>query len=110
MSDASMQALLLAAALLSSVVGSAWLALAMDAHWVQVRGPQTVPAAVCTLRVLGVAALMASLMLCLMADHPTMAVLVWVMALAGAALVVALMLSWRARWLAPLAAPFTRRP
>ena len=33
-----------------------------------------------------------------------MAALVWVMALAAAALVVAFTLSWRPRWLAPLVA------
>jgi hypothetical protein len=54
------------------------------------------------LRVGGVVALCASLWLCLRADHVTMAPLVWVMAMAGAALIVALALAWRPRWLAPL--------
>ena len=41
--------------------------------------------------------------LCLGADHATMAVLVWFMALAGAALAVAFTLSWRPQWLRFLA-------
>lgn len=97
--------LLLAAALLASTCGLGWLALAMDVHWQQVRGdPAAGPACVRLLRVLGVAALLLALLLCLRADHPTMAVLVWVMALAFSALLVAFVLSWRPRWLRPLVA------
>jgi hypothetical protein len=42
--------------------------------------------------------------LCLRADHPTMAVLVWVMALAGSALLIAFPPSWRPRRLRLLVA------
>ena len=56
---------------------------------------------------LGASALAAGLVLCLAVDHASMAVLVWVMALAGAALVVAFTLAWRARWLGILA-PWVR--
>lgn len=98
-------ALLLAAALLACTAGCAWLALAMDVHWQQVRCGQPLrPATRRTLRVLGAAALAASLLLSLRADHATMAVLVWVMALAASALAVAFTLSWRPSWLAPLVA------
>lgn len=98
-------ALLLSLALLAATAGFGWLALAMDAHWQQVRGAPQVPLRTQrVLRALGAGALAASLALCLAADHPTMAALVWVMALAAGALVVAFMLSWRPRWLAPLAA------
>lgn len=45
---------------------------------------------------LGTLALLASLVLCLMADHPSMAALVWVMLLAFGAACVALLLAWRA--------------
>jgi hypothetical protein len=50
---------------------------------------------------LGACALVLSLLLCLMADHVTMAPLVWVMSLAAAALIVALTLAWRPRLLLP---------
>lgn len=97
--------LLLAAALLLSTCGLGWLALAMDAHWQQVRGdPVAGRGTVRLLRALGAAALLLALGLCLQADHATMAVLVWVMALAGSALLIAFSLSWRPRWLRPLVA------
>lgn len=57
-----------------------------------------------TLRVMGVLALAASLLACLRADHAGMAALVWIMALAAAALAVAFTLAWRPRWLSPLVA------
>ena len=93
------------AAVACNTLGLAWLALAMDAHWKQVRGPD-VPAlrTVVTLRVLGALALAAALALCVAADHASMASLVWVMALAAAALMVAFTLAWRPRLLAPLVA------
>ena len=97
--------LLLTLALLCSAGGVAWLALAMEAHWQQVRGTATGPARRVSigLRVAGSVALLASLLACLLADHATMAVLVWVMSLAASALVVALTLAWQPRWLAWLA-------
>ncbi|NKI95512.1 DUF3325 domain-containing protein [Rhizobacter sp. SG703] len=104
------EALLLAAALLFSAGGIAWLALAMEVHWQQAHGSATGPGrrTATALRVLGSAALLASLVACLVADHATMAVLVWVMSLAASALLVALTLAWRPRWLAWLA-PWARR-
>lgn len=96
-------ALLLAAALLVCVAGMGWLALAMPAHAQQVWGAAVTPAAARGLRLLGASGLVAGLLLCLAVDHPSMAVLVWVMALAGAALVVAFTLTWRAPWLGALA-------
>lgn len=105
MPEDAMQALLLAVALLCSVLGFAWLAMAMEVHWAQVRGEALPPAGVRrVLRVAGGAALAASLVSCLRADHASMAALVWVMALAAGALPVALCLAWRPRWLAPLVA------
>jgi hypothetical protein len=96
-------ALLLLGALASNTAGLAWLALAMDVHWRQVRGAQApTRRTVIVLRVLGAAALALSLLLCVLSDHISMASLVWVMALAGAALVVAFTLAWRPRLLAPL--------
>ena len=97
-------ALLLALALFSSLCGMAWLALAMEPHWRQVCA--CVPPGVRCQRLMrcaGGAALTASLWFCLEADHPSMAVLVWVMALAAAALAVAFTLAWRPRLLLPWA-------
>ena len=98
---------LLGAALVSSVVGMGWLALAMQAHALQVWGATVSLATVRMLRVLGASGLAVALSLCLAADHASMAVLVWVMALAGAALLVAFTLAWRAHWLRVLA-PWVR--
>lgn len=93
-------ALLLGAALLAALAGMGWLALAMDVHWEQVCGAAAQPPGrVRLLRALGVLALAASLWLCLVVDHASMAALVWVMALAAAALTVGMALSWRPHWL-----------
>jgi len=98
-------ALLQVLALASAVIGLAWLALAMETHWQQLRGKQPLPTAVAqTLRLLGSIALLASLVLCFLADRPSMAVLVWVMALAASALLVTFTLTWRPYFLAPLIA------
>lgn len=95
--------MLLIAAFATTVAGMGWLALSLESHWRQVRGEQAASAGtVGLLRALGAVALGASLLLCLRADHASMAVLVWVMALAAAALLVAFTLSWRPRVLAPL--------
>lgn len=92
--------LLLAGAALLTVLGFGWLSLAMDSHWEQVHGragPSRSHQKL--LRALGGLLLAASLALCLMADHPSMAALVWVMLLAGSVVVIAFVLSWRPRWL-----------
>ncbi len=90
-------ALLLLLALLACVAGMGWFALSMDVHWSQVRGaaPCT-PALARTLRMGGAASLLLSLALCLTVDSPSIAVLVWLMALAGATLTIAFTLTWRA--------------
>jgi hypothetical protein len=49
-------------------------------------------------RSFGCGALIASLLLCLLADHASMAVLVWMMSLTGAALTVAFTLTYRPSW------------
>jgi hypothetical protein len=95
--------LLLLLALGSCIAGMAWLALAMDVHWRQVRGAGAARrSAVLALRTAGTVALVVSLLLCLRADHPTMAALVWVMSLAVGGLCVAFALAWRPGALAPL--------
>lgn len=99
------EALLLAVALTCNVIGLAWLALAMQVHWQQVVGQRALPARTATtLRALGVAGLAASIVFCLVADHASMASLVWIMSLAAAALMVAFTLTWRPRAFAPLVA------
>ena len=100
-----LDALVLLGALASNTLGLAWFALAMDEHWRQVRGPaKPGRGTVVVLRALGAVALLLSLALCLFSDHASMASLVWVMALAGAAWVIAFTLTWRPRLLAPLVA------
>lgn len=102
------KALLLSLALLCSAAGIAWLALAMEVHWQQARGTDAGPArrTAIGLRVLGGLALALSFAICLLADHVTMAVLVWVMSLAASAVGVAQALAWRPRWLAWLTTPW----
>jgi hypothetical protein len=97
--------LLVAAAL--SLAGMAWLALAMDVHWGQVmRRPAEAAARTRrVLRALGLLALPLALLACLMADRPSMAVLVWVMLLAGSAAAVAMLLA-RLPWTLRACWPF----
>jgi hypothetical protein len=101
------EALWLLAAAVLSFAGMAWLALAMDVHWGQVmhRPAGEARAARRGLRALGAAALLASLLACLIADHPSMAALVWIMLLAGAAAAVAMVLAYRPGLLAWLWPP-----
>jgi Protein of unknown function (DUF3325) len=100
-----LKAVLLSLAYVCCVVGFGWLALAMESHWQQVRGA-TLPTAgtVRALRLLGSGALFVSLLLCMRADHASMAALVWVMTLAVAAMTIAFVLSWRPVLLTPLVA------
>lgn len=89
----------------ASVAGWAWIALAMDDHWRQVRADAP-PSRLTTLilRMLGAAALVAALLLCLWADRASMAALVWLMTLTASALSVAFLLASRPGWLSPLLA------
>ena len=95
-------ALLLTVAALSAFAGMAWLALAMDVHWEQVRRGAASRTTVVSLRVLGAAALAVSLAVCLAVDHVSMASLVWIMCVAASGLLVTFTLATRPRWLAPL--------
>ena len=93
--------LLLLPAALASLAGMGWLALAMEDNWQRVHRDRPLrPGKSATLRCIGALAVAAALLLCLRADHPTMAVLVWVMSLSAAALAVTLLLAWRPTWLA----------
>jgi hypothetical protein len=108
MHDPAYAGWLLAAALVACLAGMGWLALGMDVHARQAWGRGLSPVETRSLRGLGWLALAAGLGLCLRVDHPSMAALVWVMALAGSALAVAFVLAWQARWLGVLA-PWVRR-
>lgn len=110
MPDSASAAWLLLAALLICVVGMGWLALSMQVHALQVWGAVPSPAMTRVLRVLGTSGLAIALWLCFMADHISMAVLVWVMTLAGSALLIAFTLAWRASWLQVLAPWVRARP
>ncbi|MET0382050.1 MAG: DUF3325 family protein, partial [Burkholderiaceae bacterium] len=95
------EAWLLACAMLSSLCGMGWLALAMDVHWGRVRGDAAGPGArrAIALRTLAAAAIAGALGLCLAADHASIAVLVWLMSLVVSVLLVAFALASRPRWL-----------
>ncbi|MDH0864397.1 DUF3325 domain-containing protein [Mitsuaria sp. GD03876] len=94
------EAMLLAGAAVAALVGFGWLALAMETHWDQAHAPRALaPRRALLLRIAGSVAVVGSLLLCLGADHPSMAVLVWFMLLAGSAITIAMVLSWRPRWL-----------
>ncbi|HKU42024.1 MAG TPA: DUF3325 domain-containing protein [Polyangiales bacterium] len=96
--------LLRAAALLLCTCGMAWLALAMRPHWQQVRGAAPLSAAaVRRLRCSAAGAHLAAFATFSSADQLSMAVLVWVMALALSAACVAFTLAYRPGWLAWLA-------
>lgn len=98
----------LAAAALCAFAGMGWLALAMPAHALQAWGRLPAPAQLQRLRWLGSAGVLLALPCCLGSDHATMAVLVWVMLLAAAAIATAFLLSSRPRRLR-LLAPWIRR-
>lgn len=99
------------AAIFATMLGMASLSLSLPNHWRQVTGIETSlpsPSEQRGLRIFGYLSLILSLVLCLAVDHPTMAVLVWVMLLALAAKGVASILTWRQHWLKPLVSLFNR--
>lgn len=99
------------AAVFITMLGMACLSLSLPSHWRQVTGIETSlpsPTERLRLRVVGYCSLTVAFLLCLAADHPSMAVLVWVMLLALAAKGVASILSWRQHWFKPLLSVFSR--
>lgn len=99
------------AAVFITMLGMACLSLSLPSHWRQVTGIETSlpsPTERLSLRVVGYCSLTVAFLLCLAADHPSMAVLVWVMLLALAAKGVASILSWRQHWFKPLLSVFSR--
>ncbi|MDO8826208.1 DUF3325 domain-containing protein [Methylophaga sp.] len=99
------------AAIFTTMLGMASLALSLPNHWRQVTGIETSlpsPSQQNALRIFGYSTLVVSFVLCLLADHPTMAVLVWVMLLSLAGKGIASILTWRQHWLKPLLWLFNR--
>ena len=109
MHETATSALLLLAALVTSVAGMGWLALSMPVHAQQVWNVTLAAPATRALKIAGTVALAVALGLCLAVDHATMASLVWVMGLTAAAASVAMTLAWKPRWLR-LLAPWVRAP
>ena len=100
------ESVLQALAMPCSLCGMGWLALAMDVHWAQVTGEADAGGhGPLRLRAQGVAAIVASLGLCLASSHASIAALVWIMSLVVSTLLVAFALATRPRWLAWLAWP-----
>ncbi|MCX4192552.1 DUF3325 domain-containing protein [Methylophaga sp. OBS1] len=82
-------------AAVTALLSMGWLALAYETHWQQVfPASKTLPNSK-RLKTTGWFFLLLSALCCLRADHPTMAVLVWVMLLAVTAFTVAMILSRR---------------
>lgn len=89
------EAMALMAALVSAVLSMGWLALCYETHWQQVfPGSADKPVSL-RLKAFGRGFLVLSALFCLAADHPSMAVLVWVMLLAVSAMTIAMILSRR---------------
>jgi hypothetical protein len=83
-------------ALLATLAGLGLLAISMPRHWRQMRPGTSCPVGVVVaLRIGGAVALVLSLVICLRQDHPSMAVLVWIMLLAVDAVTIAIWLSTR---------------
>jgi hypothetical protein len=98
-------ALLLSLAFVCSFAGMAALALALKPHWDEARAPHPYPmSGVRALRGFGAVALALSLALCLVAEHPSLASLIWMMASTISALIVAFVLAYRPRWIGWVAA------
>lgn len=101
------EAVLLTAAFLCAFAGMSSFALAMKPHWAQLQS--TAPhdeRLMRRLRRVGTACSLLSLAICLVADHVSMAFLVWIMTLSAAALLVAMTLAYAPRslsWLARIA-------
>lgn len=92
-----LEAFYLSAAAVLSVLGMAWLALSMDVHWAQVKQiplAESQPPRM-VLKVLGYLALLVSLVVCMVADRSSIAALVWIMLMVGAAVAVAFALANR---------------
>lgn len=86
------------------IAGMGLLALSQKQHWERVLKPRPYPSAgLRTLRIVAAVGLGMSFALCIMADSPGLATLVWLMVLTVSALIVAFTLAYRPHWLGWLA-------
>lgn len=79
-------------AIILMFLAMSWLALSLPNHWKQVRDGRPASG---RLRFVGWSALIMSALCCFKADHASMAVLVWFMLIAGAAIGVGMTLCMR---------------
>lgn len=93
------EAMWLIVAVITALLSMGWLALAYETHWQQVFTDSKTQPSKRRLKLTGCVFIVLSALCCLMADHPSMAVLVWVMLLALAAMTVAMILSHKPRLL-----------
>lgn len=95
---------LLPASIAGLYLGLALLALSQDRHWRAVGGVRPPGRATVVLgRIAGYALLLASLAVLLLRDGAGFGALLWSCLLMAAAFAVTATLTWRARWLRPLA-------
>ena len=99
------EALYLLLASLLTLIAMGWLALSLPSHWKQVTAGKPHSG---RLRLAGWLTLVASASSCLLADHPSMAVLVWLMLVAGGAFTIGMLLSYRPVLLSLLASNLFR--
>lgn len=100
------EAMWLIAAVLTAILSMGWLALSYESHWQQVFPKSASKPGLKHLKAAGWAGLLVSAVCSLAADHPSMAVLVWVMLLALAAMTIAMILSRRPTLLRMICPPF----
>jgi Protein of unknown function (DUF3325) len=100
------EVLCLLVAVITAVLGMGWLALGYKVHWRQVFPDNDSQSDSLRLKVFGYGFLLLSALSCLMADHPSMAVLVWVMLQTLAAMTIAMMLGHRPSALRWICLPF----
>jgi hypothetical protein len=98
------EAFLLLAVFACAYLGFAALAVSQDRHWHHIGGGRHCPRRACAvLRSLGWLLLLASLVLALLRDGAGFGSLLWATLITVGALCVVATLSWRARWLRPMA-------
>lgn len=100
------EAMWLIAAVITAILSMGWLALSYQSHWQQVFPQSEAKPGRSRLKGFGWSFLVVSAGCCLAADHPSMAVLVWVMLLALAAMTIAMILSRRPTLLRIICLPF----
>ncbi len=100
------EAVWLVVAAITALAGMSWLALTLQPHRKQVFPAELQQISTRRLKMLGWSFLLLSAVFCFQADHPSMAVLVWVMLQAFAAMIVAMILSRRPVLLRFICPPF----